>query len=63
MNWSSGWDWIRGRQLEPGRAECSEKLHSIERQGAHLPLVVLVAMDRDGHLVDVRECDADDYDR
>jgi hypothetical protein len=42
-------------------AGVTETLHSLGRQGDHLPLFVLTVTDREGRLLDVAACDADEY--
>jgi hypothetical protein len=39
----------------------AETLHSIERPGERPPLLLLIGIDSDGHLVEAVTCDCEDY--
>jgi hypothetical protein len=59
-------DWpgrtpIRRDDAAAPRPGVTEKLHSLGREEGHLPLFVLTVTDRDGRLLDVSACDADEY--
>jgi hypothetical protein len=39
-----------------------ESLYALDRQGDRLPLIVFVATDRSGAVIEMCACDAEDYD-
>jgi hypothetical protein len=54
--------WTKPAHVPSRQEDVRESLHSLDRAG-RLPLLVLVATDRRGEVIDMCACDAEDYDR